>query len=429
MKILVIGKGGREHAICWAVNDDPCVSTVYAYPGSHAIFELDKSKKVDINEPASHQDLALWAKKNNIDLTIVGPEDPLNNGIVNTFKKYNLKIFGPSKEAAQLESSKYFAKKIMQKANIPTGAFETATNYQEAKKYIQHNETYPQALKYDGLAAGKGVVICQSKQESLDFCDKVFNQLIFGENPSAIIFEEFLVGPELSYFALCHEKSFYFFGDAQDHKRLLDNDEGPNTGGMGAYTPTHFMNKPLKEEIEQNIVQPLLNQLDTDDTPYTGFLYVGLILTENGPKVLEFNVRLGDPEAQCLLHRLQTPFAQLCMSVLAQENLSITWNNKKSFVLTLASKNYPYQPSSPQAISILQPIPNNCRVYHCGTEFIHDELMASGGRVLSIASLGDSYQNAAQIAYSCVKEHINFNGMQYRTDVGGQAIMNEKKSP
>lgn len=426
MRVLVIGKGGREHAICWAVNDDSSVDTVYAYPGNPGIFELKKAKKVDINTSASYNELAIWAKKNNIDLTIVGPEDPLNQGIVNIFNQHNLKIFGPSKEAAKLESSKYFAKKIMQKANIPTGQFQTATNYSEAQKLIQNNQTYPLVLKYDGLAAGKGVVICQSKQEALDFCDKVFNQNIFGDTPSSIILEEFLIGPELSYFALCHEENFYFFGDAQDHKRLLNNDEGPNTGGMGAYTPTHLMSVELQKNIEQTVIKPLLSQLNTDNTPYTGFLYVGLILTEQGPKVLEFNVRLGDPEAQCLLHRLKTPFAELCDSVLTNKPVSINWDNKKSFVLTLASKNYPYQSSVPKTIAISYPILENCRIYHSGTALKGQDLVATGGRVLSIASLGENYQKAAQSAYKCVKEHINFNGMQYRTDIGKQAIEKEK---
>ncbi|HMQ10253.1 MAG TPA: phosphoribosylamine--glycine ligase [Oligoflexia bacterium] len=425
MKVLVIGKGGREHAICWAVNDDPKVNTFYAYPGSYGIFKLDKSQKVDIKSSASYEDLALWAKKNSIDLTIVGPEEPLNKGIVNTFKQHNLKIFGPSKEAAQLESSKYFAKEIMQKANIPTGGFQITKNYQEAQKLIQNNQTYPKVLKYDGLAAGKGVVICQSKQEAIDFCDKVFNQHIFGETPCPIIFEEFLDGPELSFFSLCHEKNFYFFGDAQDHKRLLNNDQGPNTGGMGAYTPTLLMNEELKNTIEQTIIKPLLTQLYQENIPYTGFLYVGLILTQHGPKVVEFNVRLGDPEAQCLLHRLKTPFAQLCNSVLSNQPVSITWNEKKSFVLTLASKNYPYQSSNPEIISIINPILESCRIYHSGTELNDSTLMATGGRVLSIASLGKSYQQAAQNAYKCVKEHINFNGMQFRTDIGKQAIEKE----
>jgi len=428
MKVLVIGSGGREHTIIWKIKSSPEVDKIYAAPGNGGIAkdaECVNIKPEDINS------LLDFAKKNKIGLTIVGPEAPLANGIVDEFTKAGLKIFGPSKELAMLESSKVFAKEIMERFNIPTADFEVFTDAALAKEYISGYKTYPVVIKADGLAAGKGVIICKNKKEALDTINDIMVKRIFGSAGDRLIVEECLKGEEASFLVVCDGKNVAPLASSQDHKRVFDNDKGPNTGGMGAYSPAPVVNKDMHQIVMKEIIYPLVNGLAKEKKFYKGVLYAGLMITEKGPKVLEFNVRFGDPETQVILTRLETDLVDLCLASIEGniDKIKLEWKNKSSVCVVLASGGYPGDYKKGLEIKGLDDVAwkaaNDTYVFHAGTLLAtHDSRLmtvTNGGRILNVVSLSRDIRQAIDNVYKAV-DKIKFEGMHYRKDIGHRAL-------
>ena len=423
MNVLIIGSGGREYSIGYALKRDENVDKIYFAPGNGATDELGENINIkDFNE------LANFAKENNIDLTVVGPEDPLVNGIVDVFKEQGLTIFGPSKAAAQLEGSKVFMKNCLKKYNIPTAKYIETDNLDEAKEFIS-KMSEPIVVKADGLCAGKGVIIAKTKQEAIDAAKGMLSGESFGDAGKKIIIEEFLDGYELSVFAVCDGKDYVVLPAAQDHKRLLDNDEGPNTGGMGAYAPTPLINDELYKKIEDRIIKPTLNGLKKDGIPFSGVLFIGLMIVNNEPYVLEYNVRFGDPECEELMVLFDSPVSDMLLKA-ATGNLKETEvkfkDNTYAVGVVLASKNYPYSSSEPAEIIVdeivHEDLKNNSYIAYAGVSRDEDgKLLATGGRVLVCVGLGNSIKEARDRAYMLVGQ-VHFAGKKCRTDIAYQAL-------
>lgn len=421
MKVLVIGSGGREHTLIWKVNQSPKVSQIYCAPGNAGISRL--AKCIDINAD-NIEELVDFAKKEKIDLTVVGPELPLSKGIVNEFNRWGLKIFGPSQEAAEIESSKVFSKYLMKKYNIPTANYEVFQNSEEALDYIKQ-QTFPLVIKADGLAAGKGVFIVKNLDQAGDALDILMEEKKFGEAGRQIVVEEFLEGEEVSILAFCDGKAVVPMISSQDHKKIFDNDQGPNTGGMGAYSPVPFYTTEIKEKVCREILKPTVKGLQNEGREYKGVLYAGLILTKNGPKVLEFNARFGDPETQVVLPGLKTDLVDILNAVIEEtlHKINIEWEDNAAVCVVVASGGYPGKYQKGKPISGLERLKKmkNIIAFHAGTKFQDEEIVTSGGRVLGITTWDDTISKAKEKAYEGV-EKIYFEDMYYRKDIASKTI-------
>ncbi|OGU58894.1 MAG: phosphoribosylamine--glycine ligase [Ignavibacteria bacterium GWF2_33_9] len=421
MKILVIGSGGREHAIVKRLSEDDKVK-IYAAPGNPGIFMLAEKAKINTSE---FEEIKNFVLENQIDFVFVGPEQPLADGIADYLYASNIPVFGPSKSAAEIESSKSFAKNLMQKYNIPTAKFCTFSKDEvDAARIYLENSAFPVVLKADGLAAGKGVIICNTKQEAQAELGSIFEGA-FGEAGDKIVIEEFLTGEEASIFAITDGIDYVLLSSAQDHKRAFDNDMGKNTGGMGAYSPAPIVTEKMLKEIESSIIAPTIKAMEAEGRKFVGCLYAGLMITETGPKVIEFNCRFGDPETEVVLNLVEGNFSHLIYSAakgkLNKDVVSII-QNKYSSCVVLASGGYPDSYSKNLEITGLDSVADkNTFIYHAGTKFEEGKYFTNGGRVLCVSSTGNTLQDSLNANYNAIKA-INFEGMFYRKDIGQKAF-------
>ncbi len=419
MKIAIIGSGGREHALASTISKSSKMKEIFCIPGNAGTSKIATNVQLDINE---FDEIHKFINDNSIDLVVIGPEQPLVNGIVDYLEKFNIKVFGPNKIASQLEGSKIFTKKLCQEYNIPTANFGIFENRIDAKKFLE-NSNYPNVIKADNLAAGKGVYICNSKKESLMAVDEIFDGK-FGEAKNVLI-EEFLEGEEMSYFIISDGTTIKSFETAQDHKRVLEGDNGKNTGGMGAYSPSRLINNELEDKILSKIIKPTLKGLKNLGTEYKGFLYAGLMIVENEPYLIEYNVRMGDPECQTILPKLKTDLLEIieacCDKKLA--DINIEWTNKKSLCVVLCSKGYPDTYQKNILINNLKNfnLDENNFIFHAGTKKENDEIYAIGGRVLNFISLSDNFLQARDEVHQSLKK-LDWNGGFYRRDIGFKVI-------
>jgi len=420
MKLLVIGSGGREHALAWKLAQSPKVQKVFVAPGNGGTARENGLENVALSEVS---DLVAFAKKEGISLTVVGPEAALAAGVVDAFREAGLRIFGPTRAAAQLESSKDFAKAFMVRHNIPTALHRTFQSADLAKAFVAKRGA-PIVIKADGLAAGKGVVVAASVEEAQAAIDRMMTQKSLGEAGARVVVEEFLQGEEASFIVMCDGASALPLATSQDHKRLRDGDEGPNTGGMGAYSPAPIVTPKIHARVMREIIQPAIQGMAQDGVPYSGFLYAGLMIDRAGnPRALEFNCRLGDPETQPILLRLKSDLLGLVERALAG-NLSqveAEWDRRAALGVVIAAHGYPDDPRKGDPITGIPAPADDCRVFHAGTRAEGKTLVTSGGRVLCVTALGDSVKMARTRAYEAV-ERIRFDGMQYRKDIGHRAI-------
>ena len=420
MKLLVIGSGGREHAIAWKLAQNPRVQVVYVAPGNGGTATDSNLENVAITQVG---ELVSFAKKENIHLTVVGPEAALADGVVDAFREAGLRIFGPTRAAAQLESSKDFAKSFMVKHGIPTALHRTFGSADLAKGFVSQRGA-PIVVKADGLAAGKGVVVAASVAEAHAAIDRMMGDKALGEAGSRVVVEEFLAGEEASFIVMSDGVNVVPLATSQDHKRLRDGDEGPNTGGMGAYSPAPVVTPKIHARVMREIILPAIHGMAQDGLPYVGFLYAGLMIDKAGnPKTLEFNCRLGDPETQPILLRLKSDLLELVERAIAGnlKDVEVEWDRRTALGVVLASQGYPEEPRKGDAIIGLPKPTGDCRVFHAGTRLDGKTLVTSGGRVLCVTALGDSVRMARTRAYEAV-DKIRFEGMQYRKDIGHRAL-------
>ncbi|QDU49859.1 phosphoribosylamine--glycine ligase [Gimesia panareensis] len=422
MKVLVIGQGGREHALVWKLAQSESVSQVFCAPGN-AGTQLDGTN-VDISVSDIPRMVA-FAKEESIGLAVVGPEVPLVAGMSDALRAEGIPVFGPSKAAAELEGSKSFAKQMMWKANVPTAKSETFNNFEAAEAYIEDREEQPLVIKADGLAAGKGVLICDTKQEALDAIKSLMKIKEFGDAGTTVIIEEKLIGQEVSILAIVSGSTIIPLETSQDHKAAYDGDKGPNTGGMGAYSPAPLVTESLMNEIIEKILVPMVNVMKIEERPFNGILYAGLMITNQGPKVLEFNVRFGDPEAQPVLMRLKTDLGQLLLAA-AEERLDdidpLEWDERPTVCVVMASEGYPGDYEKGRVIRGLEEAAalSDTKVFHAGTKMKDDQVVTDGGRVLGVTAIGDSISDAKLKAYQAVK-CIRWDGAWCRKDISDKA--------
>ena len=422
MKVLVIGSGGREHAMAWKLSHSKKINAIFIAPGNGGTHLNPKFNNIDLTDINLLSDFAI---KEKIDLTIVGPELPLSKGIVDLFRSKNLNIFGPTQKAAQLESSKDFAKDFMYRHNIPTAKYRTFKMPDEAHHYVNEHGA-PIVIKADGLASGKGVVVALTVDEAHDAIDFMLVDNKFGDAGAKIVIEEFLEGEEASFMVICDGKTILPLATSQDHKRLLDHDMGPNTGGMGAYSPAPIVTKEIYSKVMDEIIYPTINGMGKDGIPFTGFLYAGLMITKKGDvKTLEYNCRMGDPETQPILMRLKSDlFEILYTAALGQiDSLEIEWDTRTALAVVLASAGYPESPKLNDEIHIEDRIIPDSYIFHAGTIYKDNKLLTSGGRVLAVTALGNSLKEAQIQAYEAIST-VKFNGAQYRQDIGYRALNN-----
>ena len=420
-KIMVVGGGGREHAITWKISQSNNIKDLWVAPGNAGSQQLAESINVNPNDIDG---IVSAAKSRNADLVVIGPEDPLALGIVDALEEAGNASVGPSKNAAQIEASKIFAKNLMNSADIPTATWQSFNQVQSAIEHVQNCEM-PVVIKADGLAAGKGVAVCQSTSEAEIFINQLMISKTFRDAGNTILIEECLNGKEASIFVLCDGESSVMTVPACDYKRIGDNDIGPNTGGMGSYSPPEFLSARELSEIETSIVQPTLKQLEQLGIPYKGTLYIGLMITENGPKVLEYNCRMGDPETQVVLPRLDHDLLEIyeCITTSTLSEIDIKWSSEATVGLVIASAGYPENPKTGIPITGLDKLDKDILAFHSGTSRKKGTMMTSGGRVLTLVSNGANIEEARNKLYANV-DKIYFEGMQYRTDIGLRAIDN-----
>ena len=420
MKILIIGGGGREHALAWKVAQNKEISRVYVAPGNAGTALNPDMQNVPVTKI---DELVAFAKKEQIYLTIVGPEAPLSQGVVDAFRTANLKIFGPTKAAAQLESSKDFAKAFMVRHNIPTAAYATFTDAAKAHEYVT-TQGAPIVIKADGLAAGKGVVVAMTDDEAHQAIDMMLADNKLGTAGARVVIEEFLEGEEASFMVMVDGKNILALATSQDHKRLLDRDQGPNTGGMGAYSPAPVVTPEIHAKVLREIIRPTVEGMAKDGIPYTGFLYAGLMIKPDGSvKTLEFNCRMGDPETQPILLRLKSDLLTLMEHAVSGtlNQVETEWDRRTALGIVMAASNYPEAPKLGDEITGLPKELIDAYVFHAGTKLENGKIVTSGGRVLCVTTLGETVKFAQQRAYQVAKE-IKFDGAQYRTDIGYRAI-------
>jgi len=425
MKILVVGSGGREHALAWKLAQSERIQTVYVAPGNGGTATDNRLKNLELTDPHA---LAEFAIKEHIGITLVGPEVPLAAGIVNIFRDLGLKIFGPTKEAAQLESSKDFAKSFMQRHDIPTARYQTFSDIAAAHAYVDANGA-PIVIKADGLAAGKGVVVALTLQEAHDAVESMLADNKLGDAGARIVIEEFLDGEEASFIVMVDGKNVLPLATSQDHKRLLDNDQGPNTGGMGAYSPAPIITPQLHARVMREIILPTVHGMAKDGIVFTGFLYAGLMIDADGnPKTLEFNCRMGDPETQPIMARLKTDLVSVLEHAVngQLDTIELEWDRRTALGVVLAAKGYPDAPEKGAHITGIPAETADCVTFHAGTRFDNGNFIVSGGRVLCAVGLGDNVKVAQKHAYEAV-DAIQFEGVQARRDIGWRAL-NKKRA-
>ncbi|EOD00155.1 phosphoribosylamine--glycine ligase [Caldisalinibacter kiritimatiensis] len=415
MKVLVIGSGAREHALVWKIAQSDRVSKIYCAPGNGGIQKIAECINIRANDINM---LLNFALKEQIDLTVVGPEAPLVDGIVDIFEENGLKIFGPNKKAARLEGSKVYSKNFMDKYNIPTAKYITYETFQKAMEGLKDFD-YPLVIKADGLAGGKGVLICENEIEAENGIVELMNNKKFGEAGEKIVIEEYLEGIEASLLCLINGENIVPMESARDYKKIYDNDEGPNTGGMGCFSPNTIFDEELKDKITKEILEPLKVGFKEENMIFKGVLFIGLMITNNGPKVLEFNVRMGDPETEVVLPRLESDivdiFEKVIDGVLDKDDLK--WTSKKCLTVITASEGYPIKYEKGKEISGLDNLDKDIIVFHGGTKKTEDSLVTNGGRVLAVTALANTLEEARRLAYRNI-EKINFEGMYYRKDIG-----------
>ncbi len=420
MKILVVGSGGREHALAWKLAQSKRIQLVMVAPGNGGTALDPRLKNVTITDPAA---LAEFAQKEQIALTVVGPEAPLAAGIVDLFRERGLKIFGPSRQAAQLESSKDFAKAFMQRHGIPTAAYQTFSDAAAAHRYIDEQGA-PIVVKADGLAAGKGVVVAMTLEEAHGAVDMMLSDNRFGDAGARVVVEEFLDGEEASFIVMVDGKNILPLATSQDHKRLLDNDQGPNTGGMGAYSPAPIVTPQLHARVMREIILPTVQGMAKDGIPYTGFLYAGLMIDAQGHvKTLEFNCRMGDPETQPIMMRLKSDLVEVMLAATSGQldQVELEWDRRVALGVVMAAAGYPLSPRKGDVVTGLPAEAADAMVFHAGTTQREDgQVVTSGGRVLCVTALADSVKLAQARVYEVVKG-IHFDGAQWRTDIGFRA--------
>ena len=428
MNVLVIGGGGREHALAWKLAQSPKVQTIFVAPGNGGTDLDPRLENVNITDI---HELSAWAVTNKIALTVVGPEVPLAAGVVDEFRKHGLRVFGPTQAAAQLESSKAFSKAFMKRHDIPTAEYETFSDPVAAHAYIEKMGA-PIVVKADGLAAGKGVVVALTNAEAHEAVDFMLVDNTLGvshnEGGARVVIEEFLVGEEASFIVMCDGKNVLPLATSQDHKRLLNDDLGPNTGGMGAYSPAPVVTPDVHARAMREIILPTIRGMEKDGIPFTGFLYAGLMIDANGhPKTLEFNCRMGDPETQPIMMRLKTDLVDVMMAATEPgprgklDEIELQWDRRTALGVVMAAHGYPLQPRKGDVISGLPKDEEDAMVFHAGTTLKDGEVVTTGGRVLCVTVLADNVRQAQQRAYE-VASGIHFDGMQYRTDIGHRAV-------
>ena len=413
MKVLIIGSGGREHAIAWKISQNKSVDTIYCAPGNGGTENEDKCINVDIE---GIENIACFAEKNKIDLTVVGPEVPLVEGIYDEFKKRNLRIFGPSKKASMLEGSKSYSKDFMKKYGVRTAEYEVFYDKDSALSYLKEC-SYPIVIKADGLAAGKGVVIAENFEEAENTVKAFMVDDVFKGSGKKVVIEEFLEGVEASILSICDGETIIPFISAKDHKNIFEGNKGPNTGGMGAVSPNPYCTKEVLEDFRENIMIPTLNGIKKEKLDYTGIIFFGLMITKKGVYLLEYNVRMGDPETQAVLPLMETDLVEL-MEAAIDKRLSsthIAWKKKKACSVVAASSGYPKKYNTGFEITGCSDVKN--KIFAAGAEFKNGKLLTSGGRVLSVTAIGDTMEDARKKAYEDI-EKIKFNGIYYRKDIG-----------
>jgi phosphoribosylamine--glycine ligase len=422
MKILLIGNGGREHAIALSLKKSPLCTELICAPGNPGMAMLGKCVTVDMANPKA---IAEIAKNENIDFTVIGPEIPLVAGVADEFKKQGMQIFGPTAAAAKLEGSKAFSKEFMKRHNIPTAAYETFTDLQKARDYLKEHPA-PIVVKASGLAAGKGAVVCMGDKEAHIAVEEMLGEAaVFGEAGKTVVIEEFMEGEEASIFAVCDGKDYVLLAPAQDHKRIFDEDKGSNTGGMGAYAPAPLVDEKMLERIKKEIVQPTLQGMAKEGAPYTGVLFIGIMATKNGPKVVEYNCRMGDPETQAVLAIYSGDLLDLFYKAATGNiaaHIGTSLAGTYSAVVIMASHGYPnkYQVGKP-ITGIAEAEKKGATVLYAGTKSQNGELQTAGGRVLGVAGTGNTLKSALDIAYLGVRE-IKFEGAHFRTDIGKNGL-------
>ncbi len=419
MRVMVVGSGGREHALVEALAASPLEPEMYAAPGNFGTNRIAQSVDIPSDDLPGLRD---FAKENEIDLTVVGPEDPLIGGVTDCFWEADLKVFGPSRAAARIEGSKVFSKEVMRNAGVPTADFEVFDRQHSALAYLRSLYGYPVVVKADGIAAGKGVTVAHSREEAEEAVREIFGGR-FGAAGERVLIEECLVGREASVFVMTDGEDILPFLPAQDYKPVYDGNEGPNTGGMGAYSPILWMEPATYAAVLEEIIRPTLRHLALIGASYSGLLYAGVMVTEDGLKALEFNCRFGDPETQVILPRMGTDLLELMIATV-EEDISgreISWSADKSVCVVLASEGYPETSSSGDEISGLDEVPPGVYIYHAATEERDGKFYTAGGRVLNVVGIGPSIMEARARAYAAV-EQIHFPGMQYRTDIALEAL-------
>jgi phosphoribosylamine--glycine ligase len=425
LNVLVIGGGGREHALAWAIARSPRVARVFVAPGNAGTEREEGLANVDV---AGTQELVRFAKREQVALTVVGPEAQLAVGLVDAFRAEGLRIFGPTQAAARLESSKEFAKAFMARHGVPTAAYGTFGDAPAAHAYVEERGA-PIVVKADGLAAGKGVVVAGTAGEAHAAIDAMLGDRRLGDAGARVVIEEFLAGEEASFIVMADGEHALPLASSQDHKRLLDGDRGPNTGGMGAYSPAPVVTPAVHARIMREIIMPAIRGMAAEGTPYTGFLYAGVMIDAGGaPRALEFNCRLGDPETQPIVMRLKSDLVDLLQHALdgTLDRVEVEWDRRAALGVVLAAAGYPDQPRKGDAIHGLGATPADCRVFHAGTARAGDSVVTNGGRVLCVTALGETVRQAQRAAYAVVRS-IHFDGMQYRTDIGHRAIALQKR--
>ena len=419
MNILIIGNGGREHALAYFIKNSPKIKDIYCIPGNAGTSKISKNINIDLT---NFEKLREFINKNNIQIVIIGPEKPLVDGVVDFLESNQIKVFGPSKSASQLEGSKIFTKKICEKYQIPTAKFGVYHNQSHALEFLE-NCKLPVVIKADGLAAGKGVYICESNKSSVQAVEEIFNGK-FGK-ANQILVEEFLQGEEMSYFIISDGKNYKSFGTAQDHKRAMEKDKGPNTGGMGAYSPSRLESKDLNKKILEKIIEPSLKALKDMDTEFKGFLYAGLMICNNEPFLIEYNVRMGDPECQTILPRLKTDFFEIIDATISQklDSIDIEWKEEKSLSIVLCSKGYPEKYENNIEIKDLENlnVDKNQFIFHAGTKLENNRIISNGGRVLNFVVNSSNFKDCRSQAINLIKK-LNWKNGFFRKDIGFKVI-------
>ena len=421
MNILIIGSGGREHAIAWKCAQDDFVKHIYVCPGNAGTYLEDKVSNIDIDTKKFNL-IEEFCVKEQIDLVIIGPEQPLVDGLTDYLQNKGIKTFGPSKSAAQLEGSKTFSKDFFVKYDIPTAEYKSFEDFDSSVNYLDE-VSYPTVVKADGLAAGKGVIICENKESAIEALNSIFNDKAFGKAGNRVVIEEFLEGEEASFIAVVSKDKIIPLVTSQDHKAVGDGDVGLNTGGMGAYSPAPIVTEEMQKKILEKVMYPTMKGLINEGFPYLGFLYAGLMIKDGDLKVLEFNWRFGDPETQPILIRLKSSLVELCLAAIDDKlnSYSINWSKKHSCGVVIASKGYPESYDINKEVKIKLNEGNDLKLFHAGTKYVDDKIITSGGRVFCATALGNDLKEAQEKAYNLVNS-VDFEGSFFRKDIGFKGI-------